>query len=159
MKRLTTDNPEGNYESLMNFAKAIDRNVVLTYANGKENMDLCEYISFHSKGVCELSPEEVMDGACLECDDYNCSLGVAYRTAVQAASLRERLKELEDKEESKEPVDVGKLEAPVKIGNGTFGKNTHILQVCPKCEAWVSPSMSKNYCANCGQALDWSKKR
>lgn len=94
--RLTTDNPLGNFDALMNFAYAKGGQVLLRYANNQENMDLCDYIAFHTKGTCNLSAQEVLDGACFECDDFSCSLGRVYISAIQAAELRERLKMFED---------------------------------------------------------------
>ena len=95
-KRATNDNPQGNYELLLNYAFVKDRNVLLRYANEQENIDLCDYIAFHTKGTCNLSAQEVLDGACFECDDFSCSLGRVYISAIQAAELRERLKMFED---------------------------------------------------------------
>ena len=94
--RLTMDNPLGNFDALMNFAYAKGGQVLLRYANNQENMDLCDYIAFHTKGTCNLSAQEVLDGACFECDDFYCPLGRAYFASVQAAELRERLKMYED---------------------------------------------------------------
>ena len=94
--RLTTDKPLGNFDALMNHAFVKDRKVLLRYANNQENMDLCDYIAFHAKSDCGINAEEVLNGACIECDDFACSLGRAYLSAVQAAELRERLKMYED---------------------------------------------------------------
>jgi hypothetical protein len=93
--RLTMDNPLGNYDALMNYAYAKGGQVLLRYANDKKNVDLCDYVSFHAKD-CDISPQDVLDGACLECDDFSCSLGRAYIASVQAAELRGRLKMYED---------------------------------------------------------------
>ncbi|MBQ5687990.1 MAG: hypothetical protein IIV23_09820, partial [Ruminococcus sp.] len=46
--RLTTDNPIGNFDALMNYAYAKDGNVLIRYANNQENMDLCDYIAHHA---------------------------------------------------------------------------------------------------------------
>ena len=94
--RLTTDNPLGNFDALMNYAYAKDGNVLIRYANNQENMDLCDYIAHHAKCDCAINAQEVLDGACLECDDFYCSLGRAYFASVQAAELRGRLKMYED---------------------------------------------------------------
>lgn len=93
--RLTTDVPKENYSDLLNYVYAKDGNILLRYANGKESMDLCDYIAFHAKD-CLVDSQDVLDGACLECDDDYCSLGRAYIASVQAAKLRERLKLYED---------------------------------------------------------------
>lgn len=94
--RLTTDNPLGNFDALMNYAYAKDGNVLIRYANNQENMDLCDYIAHHAKCECAINAQEVLDGACFECDDFYCPLGRAYFASVQAAELRERLKMYED---------------------------------------------------------------
>ena len=100
--RLTTDNPLGNFDALMNYAYAKDGNVLIRYANNQENMDLCDYIAHHAKCDCAINAQEVLDGACLECDDFYCPLGRAYFASVQAAELRGRLKMYEDLAEQAE---------------------------------------------------------
>ena len=94
--RLTTNKPLGNFDALMNYAYAKDGNVLIRYANNQENMDLCDYIAHHAKCDCAINAQEVLDGACLECDDFYCPLGRAYFASAQAAELRERLKMYED---------------------------------------------------------------
>lgn len=92
MKRLTCENPQTNTERLLNFAYAKNGRVYLRWADGQEDVDLCEYIA--NNACCtEIDAEAVMDGACLECDNRASAL---YRTAVQAAELRARLAAYED---------------------------------------------------------------
>nr|DAF88433.1 MAG TPA: hypothetical protein [Siphoviridae sp. ctdHi7] len=103
-KRMTTDNPQDNLETMLNYAYAKDKRVILRYGDGERNIDLCDYISRKAKQhCCGYAPtsEEVMDGACMElgCD---CVLSELYAVATQAAELRERLKEYEDAEEMKQ---------------------------------------------------------
>ncbi|MDD6642707.1 MAG: hypothetical protein PUF80_00540 [Firmicutes bacterium] len=94
MKRFTTDNPETNCERLLNFSYCEDKNVKLLYAGGKEHVDLIGYIADMSKDLgCNLTPEDIMDGACMDCD---CVLSVLYVAAIQGAELREQLKRYED---------------------------------------------------------------
>lgn len=92
--RLTTDEPKNNTETMLNYAYAKDEKAFLRYGNGEENIDLCEYISqqANEKG-CDYSVDDVMEGACMECD---CELAILYTVAVQAAELRGRLKLYED---------------------------------------------------------------
>lgn len=95
-RRLTTDKPMGNFETMMNFAYAKGDNVVLRYGARKCDIDLCEYME--TVANCQfigLEAEDYMEGACLECDS-NCPFGILYTVAVQAAELRERLKMYED---------------------------------------------------------------
>lgn len=102
LKRLTIANPQNaksNTEQLMNFAYAKDNKVFIPQPY-KDDIDLCEYISKLTKVKgCNLPPEEIMEGACLECD-HDCEIGILYYCAVQAAELREHLKMFEDKLEN-----------------------------------------------------------
>ena len=103
MNRMTTDTPQNNLESLLNYAFAENKRVVLRYADGEENKDLCEYISDKARAMgCDLSPEDIMDGGCMECD---CVLAVLYAVATQAAELRAKLKRYEDTGLEPEEID------------------------------------------------------
>lgn len=81
--RLTTDDPTNNTQTMLNYAYAKDGRVFLRYGDGEEDIDLCEYISREAAGKhCRPTPEEIMEGACLECD---CPLAILYVVATQAA--------------------------------------------------------------------------
>ena len=109
-RHLVTDKPKNMTESMLNFAYAKNEKVYLMYANGTEDIDLCEYISHLTEKGCKLSADDVMNGSCIEgCD---CEMAVLYTLAVQAAELRERLKYYESLEEQ------GQLIAlPCKVGD------------------------------------------
>lgn len=143
MKRLTTDNPQGNTETMLNYAYAKDGRVYLRYGNGEDDIDLCDYISQEAESKsCHPTLEEVMEGACMECD---CNPAILYWVAVQAAELRERLKEYEDREEKQTPQKPHPQHKPSPVRKGT----------CPRC--LMVEDESANYCRSCGQALDWSE--
>lgn len=114
LKRLTTDNPKGNFDRLMNYAYAKNNRTHLSYAGGKYDVDLCEYVSdlAKAKGY-DFSPEFIMeDGLFDNCDD---DFAILYYCAVQAAELRARLKLYEDKLEN------GMLiELPCKVGDTVY---------------------------------------
>ena len=99
MKRLTTDKPSNNTETMLNYAYAKDGYVHLSYADGEEDIRLTEYLCrvAHEIG-CEFATEEnILNGdTCLECD---CKVSILNVLAIQAAELRERLKKYEDAEE------------------------------------------------------------
>ena len=97
-RHLVTDNPQGMIESMLNFAYAKNEKVYLRYANGTEDIDLCEYVAqFTETNGCMLSADDVMKGSCIEgCD---CEMAILYTLGVQAAELRERLKYYENLEE------------------------------------------------------------
>ncbi len=98
MQRLTTDNPTSNLSSLLNIAYVgDDERVKLRYADGQEDVDLCEFmaqmIAADSSCTCKPTAEHILDGCCLDCD---CEYGYLYAVATQAAELRYRLMEIED---------------------------------------------------------------
>ena len=96
MKRLTTSNPDSNASQLLNYAYSEDGRVKLAYAGMKHNANLCEYISSEAGDAglsCAPSPDDVMEGGCMECD---CVFGVLNNVAIQAAELRARLMMIED---------------------------------------------------------------
>lgn len=112
MERLTTDNPTTNVEAMLNFAYCgEDGRVKLRYADGDENVDLCEYIA--NNACCqEVDAAAVMDGACMECD---CRTSILNIVAIQAAELRARLKRYEDAEEQGQLVVL-----PCKVGDKVY---------------------------------------
>lgn len=139
MKRLTTDTPDTITSRMLNFAFAKDKRVVLRYAGGEEDADLCEYIAANVSDTtdCQITAEEVMDGACLECCSPECPIGCLYFAAVQAAELRERLKYYEDKEEN-------------AGGEWVYGEND--IPHCSKCG--FEPKEISTYCPECGAPME-----
>lgn len=96
MKRLTTDNPQGNFETMLNYAYDKDEMVALRFANGEEDVDLCEYVAKEAAKLgCICSAEDILDGGCFGCLE-DCLPSVLYTVACQAAILRATLKEYED---------------------------------------------------------------
>ena len=116
-ERLTMDSPTTNTGNMLNLAYAKDGKVYLRY--GVEDVNLCDYVSnFATKQGCNYTPNEIMEGACLECD---CEVNLLYCLAVQAAELRERLKFYEDLEEQ------GRLIVPpCKVGDTVWYLNKHL---------------------------------
>lgn len=101
MERLTRDLLENNTQTLLNYAFSDHLytgdekgRVLLAYAGDSEDMDLCEYVSklAREKG-CNMTPLNVMDGGCVECD---CPVGILYVLGVQAAELHARLYAIEN---------------------------------------------------------------
>lgn len=93
-KRLTTNEPQSNVETMLNYARCKDKEVFIYDEQGNE-VKLTEYIAKHAQEECEVTAEDVMEGCCFECMD--CPLGILNTIAIQAAELRHRLSELEDK--------------------------------------------------------------
>lgn len=93
MERQTNDNPQTNMETLLNYAYDKDENVHLRYADEKYDVALHEFIAKNCPA--EESADEIMEGACFECD-VDCTYGLINSIAIQAAELRGRLKEYED---------------------------------------------------------------
>ena len=96
-KRLTTNEPEDNVETMLNYARCKDKEVFIYDEQGNE-VKLTEYIAKHAQEECEVTAEDIMEGCCFECMD--CPLGILNTVAIQAAELRHRLAEFEDKLEA-----------------------------------------------------------
>lgn len=95
--RMTTDAPEDNLHTLLNYAYAKDMEVYLRYAGGRQDVPLALYIETeaHAQGCKDVTRQGVIDGDdCFECD--GCVLAILNAVATQAAELRERLKQFED---------------------------------------------------------------
>lgn len=98
MNRLTTDTPNGNFETMMNFAYAKNGEVWIrgVGAHG-EDMRLNEYIfdvMQGDKNYCEVDHPDDFPEFCL--DACFCEFGALFAAATQAAELRARLAAYED---------------------------------------------------------------
>ena len=114
-KRLTTNEPEDNVETMLNYAHCKDKEVFIYDEQGNE-VKLTEYIANHAQEECGVTAEDIMEGCCFECMD--CPLGILNTIAIQAAELHYRLAELEDK------IETGKLvELPLKVGDTVYSVN------------------------------------
>lgn len=141
-RHLVTDNPQDITESMLNFAYVKNEKVYLRYANGIEDIDLCEYVSqLTMENGCNLSADNIMQGYCID-GGCECEVSTLYVLAIQAAELRERLKHYESLEER------GLLQTvPCKIGDtvyvvceddeGNFIQENKVTEVCAK-GFWVS---------------------
>lgn len=95
--RMTTDEPDGNLQTLLNYAYAHDHETYLRYAGGRQAVPLALYIEqeAHAQGCKDVTAEGVRDGDdCFMCD--GCVLAILNAVATQAAELRARLKDFED---------------------------------------------------------------
>ena len=134
-QRLTTNSPNGNVEQLLNYAYSQYGAVYLSFADGKEDVRLAEYIAkLANKNGCKCTEKDILDGHCTKCD---CQLAVMYTVAVQAAELRERLKELEDKIEADLLIEL----PPCKVGDkyyriAYFCNRLHDEQSMHELDAW-----------------------
>lgn len=118
-ERLTTDKPQNNKDFLLNFAFVKDGEVYLRgMGDDGEEIRLCDYIAIRatSEKGCERTPQDILDGACNEC---HCELAALNIVAIQAAELRNRLAELEDK------IENGKnIELPCKVGDTVYRRHS-----------------------------------
>lgn len=109
IKRITTDNPADseipNYLSLMNYCTAQNGRAVLRYADGKENVDLAEYVEKychnHDCTHMDASDLETFEECLTDCD---CVAAMLYFCGVQAAENNARLKRYEDTDLSPEEI-------------------------------------------------------
>ena len=132
MKRLTTDKPSNNTETVLNYAYAKEGEAHLRYANGKEDIRLTEYLScLAQENGCESATEEnILHGdVCSGCD---CEVAILNVLAIQAAELRERLKKYEDAEEQGLLVRL-----PCKPGDTVYWLNYN-RSACNTCDLFSS---------------------
>jgi len=94
-RRLTTEEPHGNVENMLNIIKIIDCEVYLRNWNGEGDLNLVDYCKAEYKRIygTELEANAEEFGEYLDGDDL---LSLFYATVVGYAELRERLKIFED---------------------------------------------------------------
>ena len=165
MSKFVTDHPISNVECMLNLAYTKDHRVFLRWADGKKDVDLCEYISYHAREKgCDVSPDDVMNGSCLECD---CKIATLNNIAIQAAELRGKLKRYEDTEMNPAEIEAMKghntaliaqiddLTHPVK----PYGRHTDFR--CGACKRRIrsgngsSSRIRDKFCQGCGRPIDW----
>lgn len=103
MKRLTTETPDGNFETLLNFVFSKDNWAHIRHDGNEGSVPLTQW----AKAQCILhgcgefsaeTPQEIDEEICdcMMMDFPDCPIGLAYCFAVQASHLRDRLKMYED---------------------------------------------------------------
>lgn len=103
MKRLTTDTPDGNFETMLNLIFGKDGWAHIRHDGEEGTVPLTQW----AKAQCILhgcgeffaeTPQEIDEeiSDCLMMDFPDCSVALAYGFAVQACYLRDRLKMYED---------------------------------------------------------------
>lgn len=154
MKKIVTDTPNGNYETLMNFCVAVDGRTKFRETTEGENTDVYDFCRKECISRCKVNIPERDDGELLEmmCLDclycVDCRNALLYLAAVQAAELRERLRRYESGDD-----DV----MPMKHGHWEQVDDTKCK--CSECEvitmiAQYPIGADKNYCPNCGAKMD-----
>lgn len=84
LKRLTTDNPNGCTESMLNNIYAKDGRVVIRFTeDNRKDVDLCQYIA--EKCKCNYSADGIMELGCGDCQ--MCPYGTMYAACIQSAEL------------------------------------------------------------------------
>ncbi len=103
MKRLTTETPDGNFETMLNFVFSKDGWTHIRHDGSEGTVPLTQW----AKAQCILhgcgefsaeTPQEIDEEICdcMMMDFPDCPIGLAYCFAVQASHLRDRLKMYED---------------------------------------------------------------
>lgn len=102
MKRLTTDTPDGNFETMLNFVYGKDGWAHIRHDGKNSDVPLTEWSRKQCLGHgCDEYPaesEEEIDQTICDCmmDFPDCPVALAYCFAVQAVHMRRRLKQYED---------------------------------------------------------------
>lgn len=102
MKRLTVDNPENNFDTILNYVFSKDGYAHIRHDGKSEDVPLTDWVTTQcADRRCEMSPvgdAEEVDQVVCDClmDGEGCPVALAYCFACQAAHLRDRLKLIED---------------------------------------------------------------
>jgi hypothetical protein len=100
--RLTTDNPQTNFETAMNYVFSKDGEAFIRHDGISENVPLWQYLDrLCAEKGCMLDESrcsESTDERCCDCamDSSDCPMALMYIFASQAVNLRGRLKQYED---------------------------------------------------------------
>ena len=162
MDRLVTDNPQNNMEVMMNLAFVKDKEVWIH--GGDEKGEDCTLIKFaermcqYSNGCCHYVhgfPSDIVGtdidaigDVYMDCSMSGCPIGTAYFIAIQAAEMRERLREYEKKQV---PILLENQHKPYGISTNA---NSPWISRCPKCGKKVEGKQTK-FCKYCGQGVKW----
>lgn len=105
MERLTTDNPQGNFETMLNYVYSKDGIAYIRSDGAADDLPLhewakCECIARGCGKSLGETMEEIDEAICDCALDYpECPIFLAYTFACQAVHLRDRLKRYEDTEQ------------------------------------------------------------
>lgn len=102
MKRLTTDTPDSNFETALNFVFSCDHWAFIRHDGFVSNVSLHDWAKAQciERGCDEFpgTTAEEIDEVISDCiiDGEGCPVAMAYAFATQAVHLRDRLKAIED---------------------------------------------------------------
>lgn len=157
MNRIVNDNPQTNTEVLFNLAYVKDKEVWIR-GGGPDGedctlidlcKDACEYNEICPAPIQKADIETIGD-LYMDCSMHGCKIGLMYFLGVQAAELRERVREYEEKDTPKQPV---KDKAHPRYGMGY----EYCDWMCPSCEMFLAfePAFEKipERCPKCNQRL------
>lgn len=145
-----TDDPQNNVEVMFNLSFVKDHEVWIR-GGGPDGED-CTLVKF-TQEMCRKNqecsyddcfPSEVTDLAdigdiFMDCSMSGCPIGTAYFIAIQAAELRERLKQKQE---------------PVKPRRTVNSHGFH-YDFCGACDTLLAAGHPK-YCYECGKPVDWT---
>lgn len=162
MERLTHDNPQGNFETMLNYVFGKDG---YAYIRSDGESDEPVLLTDWARKQCAArhctAPDgtsEEIDQAICDCAMFSpdCPVFLAYTFACQAVHMRDRCKAYEDAipfADLPRAAELLKAESPHPDGD------TSILS-CPRCgsgEYLHNEDGSQNaFCGQCGKKIDWS---
>lgn len=163
MKRLTTDSPDGNFETMMNFVYGKDGWAYIRHDGEHSDVRLTGWAKRQCmlRGCDEVlaeTPEEIDQRLC-DCmmDGPICPIAMAYCFASQAVHLRSRLKMHEDAMPIERVQELAQAEKDGRLvvhGRWRFHKYVSKYE-CTECGHFVKPGTDRNYCPNCGAKMDF----
>ena len=146
-----TDNPISNYDILCNFCRYVDGRAKFLRTEAGDDTDIYDFCRNKCSEKCGVDfPEKdggfMMEKMCFDCSETDCLIYLLYITAVQAAELREHIKNLNS-------------------DNGENVKHGHWIHKqafeCSECGYGFEPEGYVhffNYCPCCGAKMDGGVK-
>lgn len=149
-KHLVTDNPKGCTMGMLNNIYANGVRVIIRFTeDGRKDVDLCDYIA--EKCKCNYSAETIMEIGCIDCQ--MCPYGTMYNACIQAAELRERLKQYEEKDEET-TADVQEL---ARCQEYLTMEECNTCQLKDHCALLKKHMNDSEHCTPCEDGLDSSR--
>lgn len=145
-----TDTPISNYDALCNFCRYVDGRVKFIRTKTGDDTDVYDFCRKKCKEKCGVDFPAEDDGSmieeiCFNCSGIDCLVYLLYTAAVQAAELREHIKNHNS--------DNGE---PVCHGHWIYSDFCTKCSVCGKSAFYdkYKQECETDYCPNCGAIMD-----
>lgn len=143
-----TDTPISNYDALCNFCRYVDGRVKFIRTKTGDDTDVYDFCRNKCKEKCGVDFPEKDDGSmieeiCFNCSGIDCLIYLLYTAAVQAAELREHIKNHNSNNGDS-----------VKHGHWLYKGIANVCSICGKSFVIEQGTADENYCIDCGAKMD-----